>query len=81
MRHQQQKKEYKKKKLKQANASANLVRSKSKIREGSRNGTRKTMEKRICNLEKKRQECHLSQTNYMSADAVNGILAIVKKIT
>ena len=39
---------YRKKKLKQTNASAHLVRSKSKIHEGSPEVTRKTMEERIC---------------------------------
>ena len=39
---------YRTKKLKQTNAGAHLVRSKSKIREGSLEGTRKTMEERIC---------------------------------
>jgi len=39
---------YKKKKLKQTNASAHLVWYRFKIREGSPEGTRKTMEERIC---------------------------------
>jgi len=41
------KKMQKNKKLKQTNSSEN-VRSKSKIREGSPNGTSKTMETRLC---------------------------------
>jgi len=36
------------KKLKQTNASVSLVWSKCKIRDGSPNGTRKTMEEKIC---------------------------------
>ena len=44
----QPEKNIKKKKLKQINASAHLVQSRFKIGEGSPEGTRKTMEERIC---------------------------------
>jgi len=41
-------KKYKKKKLKQTNASAHLVQYRFLIREGSPEGIRMTMEERIC---------------------------------
>jgi len=46
--HVRRTKKYKKKKPKQTNASAHLVQYRFKIREGSPEGTRKTMEERIC---------------------------------
>jgi len=45
-------KKYKKKKLKQTNASAHLIRYRFKIREVSPLGNTKTMEERICEIDK-----------------------------
>ena len=44
---------YKKNKLQQTNTSAYQVQYKSKIREGSPNGTRKTIEEMICEKDEK----------------------------
>ena len=46
--HGSQKQKRYKKKLKQTNASANLVRYRFKIREGSAKGTKKIVEETIC---------------------------------